>query len=223
MYCKQKQKSPESGSSSPVKQLLDEPETVNTIDTGYGSLYNVACLSDEKIWTSGLDNTMKLSSINLRSLLKSITTKSGTSSGDLLVIMDSDGYPYKTKVVCYSGSREKQTIQFDDKGSPLYSSGPFNRYITENRNLDICVSDIRAVVVVNQAGNLRFRFTGHPPAQKNKPFTPRGITTDNQGGQFLCYIACGLSLPHGLCTDTNDNLVVAQHGYRQVKKIKYLK
>ncbi|XP_062570418.1 uncharacterized protein LOC134232473 [Saccostrea cucullata] len=72
------QKSPEAGSSPPVKQLLDEPETVTTIDTGYEFFYNVACLSDEEIWTSGhYNNTMKLFSINQGSLLKSIITKSG--------------------------------------------------------------------------------------------------------------------------------------------------
>ncbi|XP_061168288.1 tripartite motif-containing protein 55-like [Saccostrea echinata] len=283
------QKSPNTGSSPPVKQLLDEPETVTTIDTGYGELYKVACLSDEEIWTSGDDNTMELYSINQGSLLKSIRTKSGyipydiavtksgdlvytdyrdrtvnivknekieevirlqnwipwgvcsTSSGDLLVIMDSDDNK-QTKVVRYSGSREKQTIQFDDKGKPLYSSGRYNRYITENRNLDICVSDngAKAVVVVNQAGKLRFWYTGHTPAPKNEPFSPRGITTDSQShiltadknndcvhiidqdGQFLRYIDCGLSEPRGLCTDTNDNLFVAQNRNRQVKKIKYL-
>ncbi|XP_062584004.1 tripartite motif-containing protein 2-like [Saccostrea cucullata] len=283
------QKSPEAGSSPSVKQLLDEPETVTTIDTGYKELYNVACLSDEEIWTSGRDNTMELYSINQGSLLKSITTKLGnkqlniavtksgdlvytdfddrtvnivknekieevirlqnwrpkgvcsTSSGDLLVSMDSD---YKqTKVVRYSGSTEKQTIQFDDKFKPLYSpSFRFLRNITENRNLDICVSDdtAGAVVVVNQAGKLRFRYTGHTPAPKNKPFYPRGITTDSQShiltadnnnncvhiidqdGQFLRYINCGLIGPYGLCTDTNDNLFVAQWGNKQVKKIKYL-
>ncbi|XP_062570417.1 E3 ubiquitin-protein ligase TRIM45-like [Saccostrea cucullata] len=51
------QKLPEAGSSPPVKQLLDEQETVTAIDTGYGELYNVACLSDEEIWTSGGDST----------------------------------------------------------------------------------------------------------------------------------------------------------------------
>ncbi|XP_061166023.1 uncharacterized protein LOC133174944 [Saccostrea echinata] len=285
------QKSPEAGSSPPVKQLLDEPETVTNIDTGYrDNLYNVACLSDEEIWTSGNDITMKLYSINQGSLLKSIRTKSGntswniavtksgdlvytdywdrtvnivknekieevirlqkwrpkgvcsTSSGVLLVIMDSVDKK-QTKVVCYSGSTEKQTIQFDDKGKRLYSPGSFyNRYISENKNLDICVSDDRAkaVVVVNQAGKLRFRYTGHTPAPKNQPFSPLGITTDSQShiltvdynnhcvhiidqdGQFLCYIDCGLSGPWGLCTDTNDNLFVAQMWNKQVKKIKYL-
>ncbi|XP_062599405.1 tripartite motif-containing protein 3-like [Saccostrea cucullata] len=281
------QKSPEAGSSPLVKQLLDEPETVTTINTGYRSLYNVACLSDEDIWTSGSDSTMKLYSISQGSLLKSIKTKSGkmpsgiavtksgdlvysddrtvnivknekiekvirlqnwkpygvcsTSSGDLLVIMESDN-DRQTKVVRYSGSTEKQTIQFDDKRKPLYSSGPYYRYITENRNLDICVSDIAAgaVVVVNQAGKLRFRYTGHTPTPKNEPFRPVGITTDSQShiltadydnhcvhiidqdGQFLRYIDCGLSDPWGLCTDTIANLFVAQNGNKQVKKVKYL-
>ncbi|XP_062597769.1 uncharacterized protein LOC134259189 [Saccostrea cucullata] len=269
-----RQKSPETGSSPPIKQLLDEPEIATTIDTGYGYLYNVACLNDENIWTSGEDSTMKLFSINQGSLLKSITTKSGnaksniavtkggdlvytdtndrtvnivknekieeaislqewrpkgvcsTSSGDLLVIMDSKD-DKQTKVVRYSGSIEKQTIQFDDEGKPLYSpSYRYLRNVTENKNLDICVADdgTGVIVVVNQ----------------NKPFYPRGITTDSQSriltadmnndcvhiidqdGQFLRYLDCGLTEPWGLCTDTNDNLFIAQWENKQVKKIKYL-
>ncbi|XP_061165980.1 pyrin-like [Saccostrea echinata] len=284
------QKSPEAGSSPPVKQLLDEPETVTNIDTGYFKLYNVACLSDEEIWTSGTGSTMKLFSINQGSRLKSIRTKSGnmpsniavtksgdlvytdyngrtvnivknekieevirlqnwepkgvcsTSSGDLLVIMDSDDNT-QSKVVRYSGSTEKKSIQFDDKGKPLYSPSSFClRYVTENKNQDICVSDdvANAVVVVNQSGKLRFRYTGHTPAPKNQSFSPQGITTDSQShiptadsnndcvhiidqdGQFLCYIDCGLSYPLGLCTDANDNLFVAQLRNKQVKKIRYL-
>ncbi|XP_062621763.1 uncharacterized protein LOC134283323 [Saccostrea cucullata] len=298
------QKSPEAGSSPPVKKLLDEPETVITIDTGYKYLYNVACVSDEEIWTSGHTSTMKLFSINQGSLLKSIRTKSGnipwdiavtkcedllytdyiyrtvnimknekteeviglqnwkpwgvccTFFGDLLVIMTSDDYK-QTKVVRYSGSTEKQTIQFDVKGEPLYSSGSFlikYMYISENRNLDICVSDsgANAVVVVNQVGKLKFRYTGHTPAQKNKPFNPRGITTDSQShiltaddkndcvhildqnGHFLRYIDCGLSYPFGLCMDTNDNLFISleyrrnklrqkrREGFAQLIKVKYL-
>ncbi|XP_062592895.1 tripartite motif-containing protein 2-like [Saccostrea cucullata] len=285
-----RQKSPETGSSPPIKQLLDEPEIATTIETGYGYLYNVACLNDEDIWTSGEDRTMKLFSINQGSLLQSITTKSGnaksniavtkggdlvytdtndrtvnivknekieevirlqewrpkgvcsTSSGDLLVIMDSKD-DKQTKVVRYSGSIEKQTIQFDDEGKPLYSpSYRYLRNVTENKNLNICVADdgTGAVVVVNQAGKPRFRYTGHISALENKPFYPRGITTDSQSriliadmnndcvhiidqdGQFLRYIDCGLTEPWGLCTDTNDNLFVAQWENKQVKKIKYL-
>ncbi|XP_062591582.1 uncharacterized protein LOC134253083 [Saccostrea cucullata] len=184
------QKAPETGSSPPVKQLLDEPETVTTIDTEYSQytgvsnmsrrVNNVASLSDEEIWTSGNDIVMKLFSINQGSLLKSITTNSGYTP------------------------------------------------------CDIAVSKTKEVVVINQAGKVRFRYTGHTPAPRNKPFRPRGITTDSQShirtadannhcvhiidqdGQFLCYIDCRLSEPWGLCTDTYHNLFVAEFRQKQL-------
>ncbi|XP_061168993.1 uncharacterized protein LOC133178268 [Saccostrea echinata] len=99
------------------------------------------------------------------------------SSGELPVIMDSDHYK-KSKAVRYSGSTEKQTIQFDDKGNSLYSQSLLFKHITENRKLGICIAG--AVVVVNQAGKLRFRYTEHTPAPKNQPFSPLEITTDSQ-------------------------------------------
>ena len=148
------------------------------------------------------------------------------SSGDLLVIRTSDDVEQK-KVVRYSG----------------FTSGLYIKFLSENRNLDICVADNHAgaVVVVSADGKLRFRYTG-PPSTPRESFYPYDITTDSHGnimtsytgnhrihiidkdGHFLRFINnCGLQHPMGLCVDSLDNLFVAEEYTSKVKKVLYYK
>lgn len=160
-----------------------------------------------------------------------------SSSDEFLLLMVNDSNN-QIKVVRYSGSTEKQTIQFDGKGIPLVSSTSknFPTFICENKNFDICVADnnANAVVVVNQSGEFRFRYTSI-----NRLFQPIGIVTDsqnrmlisdginnfihilNEDGKFLQYIKWHLQCPRGLCVDNNDNLFVAESATCTVKRIQY--
>lgn len=157
------------------------------------------------------------------------------SSCGLLVVTYNENSK-QTKVVCFSGSTRTQNIQYKDKGHPLYSFGG-EKYISVNRNLNICVSDreARAVDVVNQAGNFRFTYTG-PHFNTNGSLNPCGITTDiqsrtliadgnnrihilDQVRQFLRYIdKCNLDDSWGLCLNNRDNLSVAEFTGKVKKK-----
>lgn len=168
----------------------------------------------------------------------------GTSSGEFLVIMVSDFE--QTKVVRYSKSTAIQSIEITDSCPPHYlADGAENsqKYICENNNLDICVSDtdFNVVVVFDHAGKLRFQYTGKK-SPKQKRFWPNGITTDSQSriliadsknkyihvldkdGQFLRGIDnCDLVNPWGICVNTRDDLFVAEKDTGIIKKIQYCK
>lgn len=68
---------PETESSHLERPLMNEPFIITTIKCKYNSLFHVACQEDDKVWTSGQDNMIKL--YNLQGeLLNSIQTKSGS-------------------------------------------------------------------------------------------------------------------------------------------------
>ncbi|XP_052679952.1 uncharacterized protein LOC128160640 [Crassostrea angulata] len=163
------------------------------------------------------------------------------STDDVLVSVFNDDKT-RSKVVRYSGSTEKQTFQFDDHDKPLYSGNNNIKYITENRNHDICVADwgAGAIIVVNQEGKLRWRYTGHSSGANKRLIKPHGITTNSQSqilaaisnnhcihildqdGLFLSYIN-NVKNPLGLCVNKQDNLLVAEYFTVDVKVIRYFK
>lgn len=80
--------------SSPIRQLLDKPRIIRTLDTEYGDfqkeLLSVTCLSDEAIWScDNNDSIMRLYSLQGK-LLESVKTKSGNEPQDIAVTQSGD-------------------------------------------------------------------------------------------------------------------------------------
>eukprot|EP00105_Crassostrea_gigas_P043728 XP_019927876.1 PREDICTED: uncharacterized protein LOC105340573 [Crassostrea gigas] len=101
------------------------------------------------------------------------------STGDLLVAM----FKYRAgKVTRFNHNGQlTQTIQHDSTGLQLYCDP---RYITENNNGDVVVSDwLSAVVVTDRGGRHRFSYTGHP---SGSGLWSRGICTDALSHILVC-------------------------------------
>nr|XP_022289266.1 uncharacterized protein LOC111101189 [Crassostrea virginica] len=129
------------------------------------------------------------------------------SSGDLLVGMyrrDTDTGTFTGKVMRYDNTgKHKQTIPHDDNTPHNLYKLP--RFITENNNGDVLLSDWGrfAVVVTSGEGVHRFSYTGPPSGSR---LLPQGICTDvmshilvsdlythtvqmlDRDGQFLSYV-----------------------------------
>ena len=162
--------------------------------------YNISKLSDDMKTTTILIDNPDPS-------WRSMCLHCSPSSGDLLVGMhlyDTHTYKHIGKVMRYSrNGKNTQTIPYSNTQNRLFS---YPRYITENNNGDVVVSDstVRAVVVVSGEGIHRFSYTG-PPLSRYR-LQPRGICTDalshilvcdfrtgtihmlSQDGQFLKYL-----------------------------------
>lgn len=236
------------GNSSFIKLYNIQGELLDSIKTKSWNVPSDIALSvsEDLVYTDYYDRSVNVIKGNrIEKVVKLLTWRPlnvcSTLSGDLLVTLIRDDKK-QSQIVRYSGSTEKQIIQFDDEGKPLFSTAQLGA-ICENRNLNICVIDIEAcaVVVVNQAGKLRFKYTGpDSESTSEKSFDPVGISTDSQSqilvadydnnrihivdqnGHFLCFIdKCDMRHPYGLYVDVGDNLYVTEFDRGQVKKIQY--
>ncbi|XP_062592777.1 uncharacterized protein LOC134254249 [Saccostrea cucullata] len=171
-----------------------------------------------------------------------------TASGGIFILQafNTECYdepPRPTKLTRYTDTMGKLfTIICDNQGKCLFSRSLFFASLTENKNLDICVADNAdgAIVVVNESGTFRFKYTGKQGLTKS--FKPYGIATDmysqilttdrgnncihilDKDGHFLRFINnIDLHDPWELCVDSSNNLYVTERSGGIVKIIKYLR
>ncbi|XP_062619375.1 uncharacterized protein LOC134280940 [Saccostrea cucullata] len=145
----------------------------------------------------------------------------------------------KGRVVLYSDKGHHiQTMQHDNTGQDLYS---VPRYITENRNRDVIVSDWHhGVVVTERSGKHRFSYRG--PTSRHR-LLPCGICTDplsnilvcdagshtvhlvDVDGNFLSLILTqqhGINIPYCLGYDDKNNLLLLGSSHNTIKEYRYI-
>ena len=149
------------------------------------------------------------------------------SNGDILISMHRDDRKTEEEgqVIRFNTGQVTQIIPQDNANIKLYIDP---RYITENNNGDIVVSDYwRGVVVTDHEGNYRFSYRENSSGQN---ISPRGICTDalsqilvcdrisesvhilDKDGKFLLYLLTkqspGLDIkPCSLSYDVNTHLL----------------
>jgi hypothetical protein len=232
-----------SGDGLKIVQIDKWGKTLQTVKTSESirvlSINRDQCLifstwTEEKvrIYKDGnVDTYLNIANWRLRGICQ-------TKNGDMLMSVRSVDYT-QSKVVRYSGTMEKQTIQYDGQRQPLFSTRQeLVLLLTENGNGDICVADCagKAVVVVNASGVLRFKYRGNSSIFSD--FKPSKITTDvyhhilindnindiihivNSDGDFIRFIEYACT--GGLSIDADHNLVIGDKTSGKIRIIKYL-
>lgn len=99
----------------------------------------------------------------------------------LIAIKDDDNFSARSNVVRYNQSGQlTQTIQHDNTGLDLFANP---RYITENKNGGVVVSDFNAVVVTDSEGRYRFTYTGQTLESE---ICTEGICTNAMSHILVC-------------------------------------
>nr|XP_034337909.1 E3 ubiquitin-protein ligase TRIM71 [Crassostrea gigas] len=150
----------------------------------------------------------------------------------------------QSKVLRIVDGHVQGEYQYDENGKDLFNSNCYVFFLAENRNGDICVSDTSSLVVLDRRGKFRFKYHGKVFDTFDKPFLPRGVSTDSQGnifladldnrcihvldkdGRFVRYITCGGSLDKLCDVSCDENgrlgrLWVAERLTAKVRCIEY--
>lgn len=157
-----------------------------------------------------------------------------TASGDILLCLHKDD---KHKVVRYNNTGTVlQEIQYDSECQPLYTDA---RYITENINGDIIVTDWKkkSAIAVDRLGIFRFSYSGNASnflaCSVTNDFFGHVIITDFSGGKihmldrdgrFLRNIIPkgGINNPRPVCILGNSEMIIGECLSGIAKRFKYL-
>ncbi|XP_062572745.1 uncharacterized protein LOC134234706 [Saccostrea cucullata] len=153
---------------------------------------------------------------------------SSPSNGDMLIGMKTAG-KQDSKVLRFNSSGKELAVfkQKDSKNNCLFG---IPHYITENKNGDVIISDMKtAIVAMTRDGDFRFNYRG--PPFRYRRLLARAVCTDalcniivncattgsvqiiDKDGKFLALLLepaeTGMNLiPYGLAYDTESNLLV---------------
>ncbi|XP_062569139.1 uncharacterized protein LOC134231221 [Saccostrea cucullata] len=135
---------------------------------------------------SSTDNKIQYTLVKKPESLEAECVHCSHSNSDLLVGMmryDRNKNIYtEAKVMRYNSTGQPiQTIEHDSSGQKLYK---LPKYITENHNGDVIVSDLNnGVVVTDLAGRHRFSYTGPP---SGLGLSPLGVCVDALSNILVC-------------------------------------
>ncbi|XP_061195238.1 uncharacterized protein LOC133203476 [Saccostrea echinata] len=161
-----------------TKKVFERSVKIRELKKKKENLFHVSCLDVKSAYISG--DGPGILFIDRKNFIDTEFGPGGlccTRSGDILACM---GFRKIARVVKYSSSGEKiREFQKDQNGERLFIHP---RFICENANSDLCISDCgrnSKVVVLSKCGILRFKYDGKVGTKTLKEdIKPCGVATD---------------------------------------------